>query len=38
MRAHQETSVDGVFVVGDLAGAPVIRLAIEQGAAVATHL
>ncbi|HYP14604.1 MAG TPA: FAD-dependent oxidoreductase, partial [Bryobacteraceae bacterium] len=26
-----ETNVPGVFVIGDLAGAPVVKLAMEQG-------
>jgi len=38
LREHFESSVDGLFVVGDLAGAPVIKLAIEQGEEVAQHL
>jgi len=33
-----ESNVRGLFVVGDLAGAPVVKLAMEQGDAVARHI
>jgi thioredoxin reductase/polyferredoxin len=33
-----ESSVPGLFVVGDLAGAPVVKLAMEQGHRVAQHV
>ncbi len=33
-----ESSVEGVYVVGDLAGAPVVKLALEQGEKLAKHL
>lgn len=33
-----ESSVPGLHVVGDLAGAPVIKLAMEQGVAVIEHI
>ncbi|MBM3753668.1 MAG: FAD-binding protein [Acidobacteria bacterium] len=36
--AHFESSVPGVHVVGDLAGAPVVKLAMEQGHRLAGHL
>ena len=29
--AHYESNVAGLYVVGDLSGAPVIKLAMEQG-------
>lgn len=38
LRAHNESSRDGIFVIGDLAGAPVIQLALEQGDQLAHHL
>jgi NosR/NirI family nitrous oxide reductase transcriptional regulator len=38
LRDHFESSVDGLFIVGDLAGAPVIKLALEQGEELAQHL
>ncbi len=38
LRDHFESSVDNVFIVGDLAGAPVIKLALEQGEILAQHL
>jgi NosR/NirI family transcriptional regulator, nitrous oxide reductase regulator len=31
LKAHNESSVPGLYVIGDLAGAPVIKLAMEQG-------
>lgn len=33
-----ESNVPGLFVVGDLAGAPVVKLAMEQGHRVAEHI
>lgn len=38
LREHNQSSVDGVFIVGDLAGTPVIQLAIEQGEELAQYL
>lgn len=38
MGAHFESNLAGVHVIGDLAGAPVIKLAMEQGHALAGHL
>ena len=38
LRDHFESTVDNVFIVGDLAGAPVIKLALEQGEELAQHL
>jgi thioredoxin reductase/polyferredoxin len=35
---HFESNVRGLFVVGDLAGAPVVKLAMEQGDTVAHHI
>jgi thioredoxin reductase/polyferredoxin len=36
--AHFASSIPGVHVVGDLAGAPVVKLAMEQGHQLAEHL
>ncbi len=33
-----ESNVPGVYIVGDLAGAPVVKLAMEQGHRVAQHI
>ena len=33
-----ESNIPGLFVVGDLAGAPVVKLAMEQGYRVASHI
>ncbi len=33
-----ESNVRGLFIVGDLAGAPVVKLAMEQGDTVARHI
>ena len=33
-----QSSVPGLYVAGDLAGAPVVKLAMEQGLAVARHI
>ena len=38
LSAHRESSIPGLFVVGDLAGAPVIKLAMEQGYNVIEHI
>lgn len=35
---HHESNVSGIYVAGDLAGAPVVKLAMEQGYAVAHHI
>lgn len=36
--AHFESNVPGLHVIGDLAGAPVVKLAMEQGNDLAEHL
>jgi NosR/NirI family nitrous oxide reductase transcriptional regulator len=36
--ANFESSVDGLFVIGDLAGAPVVKLAMAQGSQVAEYI
>lgn len=38
LKAHQESSVQGIYVIGDLAGAPVIKMAMEQGFNVIEHI
>jgi len=38
LKAHQESTVPGVYVIGDLAGAPVIKLAMDQGFEFIEHL
>ena len=36
--AHFESNIPGVYIIGDLAGAPVIKLAMEQGFEVIEHI
>lgn len=38
LRAHYESSLPGLYVIGDLAGAPVIKLAMAQGVEVIEHI
>jgi len=38
LGAHFESNVPGLHVIGDLAGAPVVKLAMEQGAELAEYL
>ena len=38
LSAQNESNIPGLFVVGDLAGAPVIKLAMEQGYNVIEHI
>jgi NosR/NirI family nitrous oxide reductase transcriptional regulator len=38
LRANNESNVPGLYVIGDLAGAPVIKLAMAQGVAVIDHI
>ena len=38
LRKHNESSIPGLFVVGDLAGAPVIKYAMAQGYEVIEHI
>jgi len=33
-----ESNIDGLYIIGDLAGAPVIKLAMEQGFKVVNHI
>ena len=38
LNKHRESSIPGLYVIGDLAGAPVIKLAMEQGVEVIEHI
>ncbi len=38
LNRHFESNVKGLYVIGDLAGAPVVKLAMEQGYDVARHI
>ena len=38
LNQHRESSIPGLYVIGDLAGAPVIKLAMEQGVEVIEHI
>ncbi len=38
VNANFESNIAGVYVIGDLAGAPVVKLAMEHGARVAEHI
>lgn len=38
LKAHNESSLPGLYIIGDLAGAPVIKLAMEQGHQVVEYL
>jgi len=38
LKAHNESNIPGLYVIGDLAGAPVIKLAMEQGYSVIQHI
>jgi len=31
LKSHNESNIPGLYVIGDLAGAPVIKLAMAQG-------
>src|SRR4030095_15226441 len=37
-RNHNESNISGLFIVGDLAGAPVIKVAMAQGYEVIEHI
>ena len=37
INEHQETSLSGVFVSGDLTGTPLLKLGAENGAQVVNH-
>ena len=38
LRRNFGSNVDGLYIIGDLAGAPVVKLAMEQGNDVAEHI
>ena len=38
LRGNFESNVPGLYIIGDLAGAPVVKLAMEQGSDVAEHI
>lgn len=38
LRAHNESNIPGLFIIGDLAGAPVIKLAMAQGVDLVDYL
>ncbi|MFQ5778152.1 MAG: NAD(P)-binding domain-containing protein [Terriglobia bacterium] len=38
INAHRESNIPGLYVIGDLAGAPVIKLAMDQGVEVIEHI
>src|SRR6185295_13773605 len=38
LKKHNESSISGLFIVGDLAGAPVIKYAMAQGYEVIEHI
>ncbi len=38
LKRHNESNVKDLFIIGDLAGAPVIKLAMEQGYNVVEHI
>ncbi len=38
LRANKESNIPGLYIIGDLAGAPVIKLAMAQGFEVIEHI
>src|SRR5260370_40204226 len=38
LRANFESNIAGLYIIGDLAGAPAVKLAMEQGNDVAAHI
>src|SRR5712692_5495352 len=38
LRANFESNIPDLYIIGDLAGAPVVKLAMEQGNDVAEHI
>src|SRR5260221_14623381 len=38
LHANFESNIAGLYIMGDLAGAPVVKLAMEQGNDVAAHI
>ena len=38
LNSHNESNIPGLYIIGDLAGAPVIKLAMAQGFEVVEHI
>ncbi|HKS96658.1 MAG TPA: NAD(P)-binding domain-containing protein, partial [Terriglobia bacterium] len=38
LKSNNESNIKGLYVIGDLAGAPVIKLAMAQGVEVVEHI
>ncbi|RMD95266.1 MAG: FAD-binding protein, partial [Calditrichaeota bacterium] len=38
LKKHNESNIPGLYIIGDLAGAPVIKLAMEQGYNVVNYI
>ncbi len=38
LKSHNESNIPGLYIIGDLAGAPVIKLAMAQGFEVVEHI
>ena len=38
LKKHNESNISGFFIIGDLAGAPVIKYAMAQGYDVIEHI
>jgi thioredoxin reductase/polyferredoxin len=38
LKAHNESNIPGLYIIGDLAGAPVIKLAMAQGFEIVEHI
>src|SRR3974377_187664 len=38
LKAHNESNIPGVYVIGDLAGAPVVKLRMGRGFCGLTHI
>ena len=38
LNGNRESNVPGLYVIGDLAGAPVIKLAMAQGFEISEHI
>ncbi|RMH78348.1 MAG: FAD-binding protein, partial [Calditrichaeota bacterium] len=38
LNKHHQSNIPGLYIIGDLAGAPVIKLAMEQGYEVVQHI
>lgn len=38
LKKHNESNISGLYIIGDLAGAPVIKYAMAQGFEVIEHV